>query len=176
MSGYLSSFCMVLIGLLFAPGVARADERLVPLAISGDWVALAHQTSITARPDVCLVSNPVNGVAFRAGFEGVQFRASNSGWSLPTAVHGTIVILIGDWTSSFEISDNTDTMVNVEVPNDIVLPMFSAMDKASVMTVTIGKAKPILVSLAGSTRATNAFRTCAGIGGTPKAPGANPFE
>ena len=50
------------------------------------------------------------------------------------------------------------------------------MDAASAMIVTVGKAKPVTVSLIGSTKATNAFRTCAGINGNPKAPGSNPFE
>ncbi len=50
------------------------------------------------------------------------------------------------------------------------------MDNSAIMTVTVGKAKPLAVSLVGSTRVTNAFRTCAGINSNAKTPGGNPFE
>ena len=62
------------------------------------------------------------------------------------------------------------------VDGDTALAMFAAMDKAEGMSVTIGKARLFQVSLNGSTRAINAFRTCAGINSNAKTPGSNPFE
>lgn len=50
------------------------------------------------------------------------------------------------------------------------------MDKAAAMAVTVGKAKPISVSLTGSSKAANAFRTCAGIEGGSGKGGENPFK
>ncbi|CAH2606457.1 protein of unknown function (plasmid) [Rhodovastum atsumiense] len=69
-------------------------------------------------------------------------------------------------------------MVVADVDEDDMIKLFSAMDAASAMVVTAGKAQPVSVSLAGSTKATNAFRTCARIGGKPKSadPEGNPFE
>ncbi len=52
--------------------------------------------------------------------------------------------------------------------------MFQAMDKAATMTLTVGKVKRV-VSLSGSTKSTNAFRTCAGFKGAPATSGSNPF-
>jgi hypothetical protein len=153
-----------------------ADEQMVPLAVSGDWVAAAHQTSMTAAPDVCIVMNQESGVAFRAAIEGIEFRVANSTWSLPSNVQGSIFVAVGQWNATLQIVDNTDTMVGAEVDADTITPMFNAMDKATSMSVTVGKARPFSVSLAGSTRATNAFRTCAHIEGPVKAPGSNPFQ
>jgi hypothetical protein len=166
---------IVIFGLT-AIAALHADEQMVPLAISGEWIAFEHRTSLIAPPDVCVVGNPVHGIALRAGFEGLQFRASDRSWSLPTGVRGNIWITIGDWQTILDIDENSDTMVNAEVSSDIVTPMFAAMDRASAMLVTIGKAKPTTVSLVGSTRATNAFRTCAGIRASGNLPGANPFQ
>jgi hypothetical protein len=149
---------------------------LTPLAISGSWAALAHQSSIVAPPDVCVVFDVTSGVALHADIGGIQLRVANSDWSLPAGVAGTIVISVGNWSHSFLIDDNTDNMVNAEVPQDIIGPMFDAMDKSSGMSVVVGQAKPMLVSLSGSTRATNAFRTCAGIKGNVASPGSNPFQ
>lgn len=155
---------------------AWADEQMVPLAVSGDWIALAHRESMIARPDVCAVINGQSGLAFRSDADGTQIRITDEHWTLPVNVEGSIAVSVGDWKTSFDIDDNTDTMVNAEVPADVVLPMFAAMDKAASMSITVGKAKPFPVSLAGSTRATNAFRTCAGIEGSPTTPGSNPFK
>ena len=167
---------MALVATLSILSLARADEQLTPLAINGDWAALAHEPSVIAPPDVCLVVNAVSGVALRADANGIQLRVMNNKWSLPAGVTGAIVISVGGWSHSFEIDDNTDTMVNAEVPQDVIGPMFDAMDKSSSMSVEAGKAKPLPVSLSGSTRATNAFRTCAGIKGNVASPGSNPFQ
>jgi hypothetical protein len=155
---------------------ARAEEQMVPLAISGDWVAMAHRPDMIARADVCIVFDAKRGVALRSGNGVVQLRVTNSSWSLPADVQGNITVNVDAWNAIFEIDDNTDTMVNAEIADNLIEPMFAAMDKASNMSITVGKAKPVVVSLSGSTRATNAFRTCAGIQGNTKAPGSNPFQ
>ncbi len=167
---------LAVVGIYCNTTIACADEQMVPLVVSGDWVTLAHRASMLARPDVCVVFNTTSGVALRAAAEGLQLRVTNSNWSLPTGVQGSITISVGEWKTTLEIDDNTDTMVNAEMPNLVALPLFSAMDKAGNMSVAVGKAKPFPVSLVGSTRATNAFRTCAGIESSAKTPGANPFE
>jgi hypothetical protein len=156
---------------------AYADEQMIPLAQSGDWVAVAHQVSLTARPDVCIAANNTDpGVIFRADADGVQFRVLNKSWSLPAGVRGTVVVTVGNWSNAFEIDGNDDSMVNAEAAQDVAAAMFAAMDKASAMTVTVGKAKPFSVSLAGSTKTTNAFRTCAGIKSNAPGGGDNPFK
>jgi hypothetical protein len=83
---------------------------------------------------------------------------------------------VGNWTQVFPIDDNTNNMVNAEVPQDSIGRMFAATDKSVSMSVVIGHAKPMLVSLSGSTRATNAFRTYAGIEGNVASPGSDPFQ
>jgi hypothetical protein len=156
---------------------ASADEQMVPLAQSGQWITYAHQASITQRADVCVTANAVRGVGFRADADGIQIRVSNEQWSLPAGVQGSVAISVGsDWTGTFDIDDNTNVMVNAEIDRTAVAAMFAAMDKNSSMAVTVGKAKPLIVSLVGSTRATNAFRTCAGLEGNSPSPGSNPFE
>ncbi len=50
------------------------------------------------------------------------------------------------------------------------------MDKNAQMKVTVGKAKPMSVSLVGSTKAATAFKTCAGVKGGSSTPDSNPFQ
>jgi len=109
------------------------------------------------------VANSAQGVAFRADENTVQLRVMDSRWSLPSNVEGSVSITIGVWSQFFEIDDNTSDSVNAEVAADVLTDLFAQMDKATSMSVTVGKAKPFQVSLAGSTKATNAFLTCAGI-------------
>lgn len=164
------------LSLMAVCGLARADEEVVPLAEGGDWVALSHHASMTAGVDVCIVLNARNDIGFRADRDGMVLRVNNETWALPTSVQGDILLSVGQWKTTLNITFNSATMVDAVISRDVVLPMFGAMDNASVMSVTVGKAKPLSVSLVGSTRATNAFRTCVGIGGNTKSLGANPFE
>ncbi len=154
----------------------HADEQMHLLAHSGDWGALAHSPSMTATPDVCLAVNPVRGVAFRADGSDVEIRLSDKSWSLPVNVVGSISISVGTWKKSFEIDDNTANTVVVALPPDDIGPLFAAMDKAPIMTIAVGKARPMNVSLSGSAVATNAFRTCARIDSNAETPGGNPFK
>jgi hypothetical protein len=159
---------------LLAP--AHAQERMVPLAINGDWGTLAHQAGLLSRPDMCLTGNMSKGFMIRADRTNLQIRMNDQRWSLPTGVEGTITIVVGDWKHTFEIDDNTAVEVNAEIARTDLIQLLDAMDKASMLFVVVGNAKPVSVSLAGSTIVTNAFRTCAGLRGSLAAPGSNPFE
>lgn len=163
--------------LLMAPSSASfANEQMRPLAVSGDWATFAYSSSMLAPPSVCLVLNPTRGIALRAAPEGIEFRVMNDKWSLPTRVKGTIGLVVGDWRHTIEINHNSDVMVSGRLESGAVLALFAAMDKNSSMTAVVGNDKPLSISLAGSTRATNAFRTCASITGGGKGAGSNPFE
>ncbi|HEY4041387.1 MAG TPA: hypothetical protein VGM32_06020 [Rhodopila sp.] len=130
---------------------------------------------MTARPDVCLAINS-HGIAFRSNEDGVQLRVIDHRWSLPSGVTGSVTVGVGGWSQSFDIDDNTSEMVNAETPQDDLAEMFSRMDKATSMTIAVGKAKPLQVSLVGSTKATTAFRTCAGVTSNSASPESNPFK
>jgi hypothetical protein len=67
-------------------------------------------------------------------------------------------------------------MISAVVDTPSIQPMLDAMAKASAMSVTAGKAAPISVSLLGSSKVLNAFRTCAGIAGSAPGAGSNPFQ
>jgi hypothetical protein len=120
--------------------------------------------------------NPQTGFTFRADRDSVEVRVVNSAWSLPSDVQGTITVTVPGWHATFDITSNTSDMVSATIEQADLLPMFAAMDKAAAMTVAVGKAPPLTISLAGSTRVTDAFRTCAGINSNSKTPGGNPFQ
>ena len=112
-------------------------------------------------------------MGIRADAMTLELRMMNERWSLPPDTHGTIKVSVGNWTKTLAVAHNTADMLGaLLLPSDI-LPMFEAMDKAASMTVTVGNAAPIIISLAGSTKA---FRTCAGIKSNAKTPGSNPFD
>ena len=176
MRGLAKSALVCTILGIAASGVAMADEMMVPLVVSGDWAALAHRPTMLAAPDACMVGNFGKGLAFRADSETIELRMMDKKWSLPADIQGSIVVSVGAWKATLEIDSNTSNLVAAVIERDALGPMFAAMDKASSMTVTVGKAPPTVISLAGSTRATDAFRTCAGINSNSKTPGSNPVE
>jgi hypothetical protein len=72
-------------------------------------------------------------------------------------VTGSLKIDVGAYHHEFDISGNTAALVSAVADHDELLLLFAAMDNAGSMSVTAGSAKPLVVSLAGSTKATNAF-------------------
>lgn len=167
---------LAVVELLGLTASALADEGIFPLAESGDWVAVAHHASMTAPPDVCIAGNDAHGIVFRADRYGFQLRIFDQKWSLPANVHGNIFFSTQTLRLALDISDNTVDWVEANLSKDTILDMFAAMDIASSMTIAVGKAKPFVISLIGSTAATNAFRTCAGLKGNVPSPGSNPFQ
>jgi hypothetical protein len=179
---YLQPAAALVLGgfLLAIPLGAHADEQMQTLAVSGNWVAVAHRADMIAAPDVCgaMTTNPSTGreLLFRMDLDGMQIRVADEKWSLPANVSGDIAVNIGPIAKAFHIDSNTSSMVSAPIPASEVTMIFDAMDKASGMLVKVGNEAPYAVSLAGSTRVTNAFRTCAGISGNAPGGGANPFQ
>ena len=153
-----------------------ADEQMTPLAVSGTWIAMAHKPSMIAPPDVCLAVDSATGVGLWSNGAVVQLRVVNSKWSLPTGVDGQIVVAVGDWNTTLDIIDNSDTVVMASLEDDQRDALLQAMDKASAMSVKVGKAGPLKVSLSGSTKVTTAWRTCAGLRSSGGTPDTNPFK
>jgi hypothetical protein len=162
------------VGVLASP--VFAQEQIVPLAVSGQWMAMARKENVVAPPDVCMVVNSSAGVGFRADRLNVEFRVIDKSWSLPAAVKGSILISLPGYEKEFPIFDNDATMISVLLGRDGAEQLIDVMDKAGTMTVRVGKAAPKSISLAGSTIATNAFRTCARLRGANAGPGTNPFR
>lgn len=155
---------------------AAADEQMRLLTQSGAWVTMAHSETMLSHPDMCLTMNTQNSVAFRAAEEGVELRVMNENWTLPMHVSGDIHVAVGKISRDVHITSNTDSMVSGSIDSNDVEPLFGEMDKQATMTLIVGKSKPLIVSLSGSTVATNAFRTCAGIHGAPVPNSNNPFN
>lgn len=155
---------------------AIANERLITLASGGQWVALARKESVLAPPDTCMVVNAQSGIVLRADHMSLEFRVLDPSWSLPTGARGAVRVAMPGFDRTMNVIDNTATMVIMFLTPEDMGQLIDAMDRAPAMTVTPGSAKPITVSLVGSTRATNAFRTCAGMKGGDAGPGTNPFR
>jgi hypothetical protein len=155
---------------------AFADEQMETTAASGSWIAGQHSPSETDPPDVCMAFNVDAGVGLRSDGVTTTLRVINDKWSLPDDVQGSILITIGAAATTLEIADNTNNMVEAVLDNANLPTLLDGMAKASSMQLKVGKDKAFSVSLAGSTVVLNAFRTCAGIGGSAAGGGSNPFQ
>ena len=153
---------------------SSAEEETHPMAASGNWIALAHSESTLAPPDVCLAVEQSGRAALRAQDGNVEFRMTNSEWSLPSGVKGTVILSIAGKDTALDIVSNTSVMVVAEMSKEQVLQMLDSMTKASSMIAKAGKDKPVTISLSGSNKVLSVFRTCAGLQGTSGG-GANPF-
>ena len=160
--------------VLLTPARALADEEMRPIAMSGEWVAMAHHASSISAPDMCVAVSVSKKAIIRADADEIEFRVVNEDWSLPAGVKGEIEVSVGGKPSVFDITSNTDTMVSATISREIAIQLLDDMSKASSMTVKTGKDKPSTVSLSGSNKVLSAFRTCASLRGSSGG-GANPF-
>jgi len=71
------------------------------------------------------------------------------------------VIDVGAYHAALDISANTNNMVAAVITPEQLQSMLAAMDKATSMTGTTGKAASTRVPLNGSNRVITAFLTCA---------------
>lgn len=180
-----STVMVALYGVIYAASVvcgaslirhASAEEVLRIAATAGDWAMMTHQPSTISRVDMCMMVNQSAGVLLRADADRTEVRVFNRTWSLPAHVEGTIRAKVGALDRSYDIDDNTDQLISAPMDRSEIKELLDAMDQASSMTVFVGKAPPISVSLSGSTKVANAFRTCAQINGNSATPGSNPFR
>jgi hypothetical protein len=166
----------VIVAAAIQAGSAQAQERIVPIVRSGEWEASMYQPSMIAPPTVCVVYNYVAGFILRVDAMTFQMRVTDHRWSLPADVSGPVVAKVGAFVLNEEIWGNTADTVHALLAERDLVQLLDAMDKGAVMTVKVGNATPFSVSLAGSTRVTNAFRTCANLPGADAGPGSNPFR
>lgn len=74
-----------------------------------------------------------------------------------------MTIKVGDVTKTITMHTlDSKTLAGIFQPTDLTALM-DAMDKASTASLIFGSKKPVSVSLNGSTRVLNAFRTCATV-------------
>ena len=76
--------------------------------------------------------------------------------------------------------DGSSSLLLANLKPEELRPILDAMDKGSSISIKVGETKPFVISLSGSTRVVNAFRTCATNHdfadlGSVNIPGANPF-
>ncbi len=158
---------------------AVADDGITPIAAEGDWMATEHQDSITDAPDVCMAMELPAEFALRADSNDVEFRLVNTSWALPADVSGNMNLAVNGNKYSLAITSNTNNMVAAAVSDEQLLAIAGDMNKSGSMTVTVGNAPPVQVSLSGSNSVMTAFLTCADIqppAGTNGGPGSNPFQ
>ncbi len=112
----MKSAWVIVVALNLMGRAALADEEIVSLANGGNWSAVAHHTSMTSAPDVCIAANGEAQMGFRADEESLEIRVSDRKWSLPSGVSGNVEMEVGEWTGKFDITGNTDTTVEAVIP------------------------------------------------------------
>jgi hypothetical protein len=171
----LSAAPLVAVLILADPIGAAGATRL--LAKGGDWAALAYAGSETAPPYVCFVLDPTAKLDLRAERGLTELEIGNWHWSLPRSAIGVVQVTIGPDTRSFPIDRNTNKMVAAKIDGSVLPLLLDEMGKGTVMRVAINGIALLVVPLAGSKVAMDAFQICAGIRGNAAVRGqANPSQ
>ena len=150
--------------LIAATSVALADDLQPTVeATSGNWVAASFNDGTDTK--ICVAGSADKRLLFRADANDLEVRTADDSWSLSAGLTGEMKVKVGNVEKVAQMQTfNATTLAGIMQPSD-VSQLMDAMDKAPSALVTFGSKKTISVSLMGSTRVMNAFRTCAGVHG-----------
>ena len=130
---------------------------------SGDWLAVSFHDGPSTI--VCAAGREDHKLAFRADKSDLEIRSEDASWSLPATAEGDMTLTAGTFSSTFHVRAMDAQTLTVIVGVDAIVPLFDAMDKASSLSMRFGDKRASKISLTGSTKIINSFRTCAGTSG-----------
>ena len=142
---------------------AFADDEPQITEQNGSWVAVSYVDGTVT--DVCVASSLGGKLGFRSDKETVEIRSANPEWSLGTNTTGTMTITAGKYSQDFAMNALNGTTLTTVVPASDLIPLLDAFDTASSASITFGKKTKDIVSLSGSTKILNTWRTCTGANG-----------
>ncbi len=172
---YIKIFCFgIVLGVASTPTLA--NETMRSLAMSGDWGAMVDRPTELAPPDVCMAINPRAHFLLRQGDDQFELRVADETWSLPAHATGKLRVQSGAYDKSFDSEVLDATLVGATIDTDLIPALLDALSGGDYAMVTVGKEAPRKVSLSGTSKVLNAFRTCAGIAGSSAGGGSNPFK
>lgn len=143
-------------------------------AAQGNWIAFQHSEPDGLNTDVCAAGSIDQILIFRADKESFEIRSSDKSWSMTAGQQGAVTIAAGNYSKTFNMEAESDTMLSTSVGSIELSDLFAAFDKSASAIVTYGKKTVRHVSLAGSTKVLNSFRACvasSGFGDLGKAAG-----
>lgn len=158
------------LALLGSGASAKARDTLSQIMAQGDWHADLGRSIETGAPDECIATTLQGGFnfVFLSGADErlseVEVVISHPTWAFTPGAAGNIDINIQGYIVSFRAYelDFPSPLVG-KISSDTFRRLTDAMTRASSMTVTVGKAAPIALSLTGSTAVMRAFETCSGM-------------
>ncbi|MBY4639645.1 hypothetical protein K6L44_06470 [Gluconacetobacter entanii] len=166
-----------LIGGILLPAVSFAqDMSIITDVESGNWVALHHSPDQGVRTDICLAASGDEGLLFRADAHQLEIRTGNPQWSMTVGQQGEMTVNIGAYSHTFQMIAEGASMLTTLVQPEDMKALLDAMDNAGQVTLKYGQKTTRVVSLAGSTKALNQFRSCVesnGFADVGKAAGSN---
>ena len=147
----------------FIAAPALGDDEPQMTAQSGDWAAISYVDGTVT--DVCAATALGGKLLFRSDRSTVEIRSMNSQWSLGTDTTGVMTIKAGTYSHDFGMNAMNGTTLTSVVPPGDLSPLLDAFDKASTASINFGGKTTEVISLVGSTKVLNEWRTCTGANG-----------
>ena len=154
---------LYLCSILMVGQVAQADDRPEINVTSGAW--MSGDLIDGVEVDVCLAIGSQGKLAFRADKDTLEVRTSNENWSLAADSTGDMTVTAGSFSHTYSMHTMDSTHLTGVVEASDLTPLLDAMNKAPIATLTFNKKNATTVSLSGSTKALNDWRTCVGSHG-----------
>lgn len=147
-------------GLLFPVLTVAQDLSVLPDVESGNWAAIHHSPDQGVHTDICLAMSEDQALVFRGDANDLEIRSSNPQWSMSAGQQGEVNITVGNYSHDFKMTAAGASLLVAIVPPDEMKLLFDAMDNAGQAVIRYGQKTTRAVSLLGSTKALNQFRSC----------------
>lgn len=142
------------------PACAQSNESQIS-EVSGNWVALRHTPDGGITSDVCVAASDDGKMAFRADANSIEFRSTDKKWNMSIGQSGDVTVSAGGVSKTFSMVASDNVTLDVAISADDAKALFAGFDSASVATIRYGEKTTKKVSLLGSTKVINAFKSCA---------------
>jgi len=152
-------------GILFPAASFAQDLAIIPDVEVGNWIALHHSPDQGVTTDICIAASADQGLLFRGDAHQLEIRTGNPQWSMTAGQRGEMTVSVGNYSHTFLMIAEGASMLATIVQPDDMKALFDAMDSAGQATLKYGQKTTRLVSLNGSTRALNQFRSCVASNG-----------
>lgn len=153
------------LGFLFPVAAFGQGLAVMPDVESGNWSALHHSPDQGVHTDICLAMSSGGALVFRGDANDLEIRSGNAQWSMSAGQQGEMNITIGNYSHDFKMTAAGASMLAVVVTPDEMKPLLDAMDSAGQAVIKYGQKTTRVVSLLGSTKVLNQFRSCVATSG-----------
>ncbi|NHN88211.1 hypothetical protein [Acetobacter conturbans] len=141
--------------------MAQAQEAVtIPDMMDGRWVALHHSSDGGAHTDACILNASGLKIQFRADMHGMEIRTSPQDAAFSKGQSVSTTLSAGSFSRTLKMTALDGTTLSAPLTPTAMSAVLDAFTRTPSATLETAGSPDEAVSLAGSPRPVDVFKTC----------------